>query len=337
VTTDVFLIIGGLALVALTLADVFETVLAPGGSEAFLKVVRRTVFLVLPVWKRATSNRRGISGMFAPFVLLCSFVTWICFLALGFAAVIYALRSEFDPPLSGFLDAVYFAGSSIVTIGMSETDATGAARFAVLAAGLCGLAVITMAITYLLLVLNSVAKRDTGILKLNTTAGEPPSALTLLERMAELRLRTEIPRMMRNAREWCLTVRQSHATHPSLIYFQSTGAGVGWPAALGALLDLALFAELLIDAEELYGPAVLLRQDALKLAEQIADLVGLKPVPDVCSAELMNEVAARISRCGYNLKGIIDYEATAATRTQLQACVTAMAQHLGKPTTTLLR
>lgn len=200
--TNIFLILCGLALVFVTLADVFETVLAPGGSQALLRVVRRMVFVLLPIWKRVSGNRRGISGMFAPFALLCSFLIWIGLLALGFAALIYALRADFDPPLSGFSDAVYLAGSSIVTIGMSETDATGLARFVVLAAGLCGLGVITMAVTYLLLVLNSVARRDSAILKLNTTAGEPPSALTLLETYAALGSRGALPNVLGDAREW---------------------------------------------------------------------------------------------------------------------------------------
>ena len=47
----------------------------------------------------------------------------------------------------------------------------------------------TMAVTYLLEVQSSIARRDTGIIKLNTSAGEPPSALTLLERFAALRNR----------------------------------------------------------------------------------------------------------------------------------------------------
>lgn len=294
------------------------------------------VFVLLPIWKRVSGNRRGISGMFAPFALLCSFLIWIGLLALGFAALIYALRADFDPPLSGFSDAVYLAGSSIVTIGMSETDATGLARFVVLAAGLCGLGVITMAVTYLLLVLNSVARRDSAILKLNTTAGEPPSALTLLETYAALGSRGALPNVLGDAREWCVTVRQSHATHPSLIYFQSIGAEIGWPAALGAVIDLALFAEWWLDDEQLRGPAVLLRRDAEKLARQLAEFVGLEPICPVTEVSDLKEVAARLERFGYRIKDAVDYRASGTRRDELQAPVRAMAQHLGKPTVRLL-
>ena len=66
-------------------------------------------------------------------------------------------------------------------------------------------------------------RRDIGIIKLNTSAGEPPSAVTLLERFAAIGNRAELRDVLREARNWCATVRQSHPTHPSLIYFQSVG------------------------------------------------------------------------------------------------------------------
>ena len=334
---NVFLIVAGLILVGMTIADVFETVVAPGGSQASLRVVRRLVFLLLPVWKGVRGKERGISGLFAPVVMVASFVVWVCLLTLGFAMLAYAARADFSPPPADFWDTIYFAGASIVTIGLSETDATGAARWVVLCAGFCGLAAITLAVTYLLMVQNNVARRDTGILKLNTTAGEPPSALTLLETLATLRNRGELGEILQAARDWCVTVRQSHATHPSVIYFQSIGAGVGWPSAVGALLDLALFVELWLDDEEIYGPAVLLRKAADDMAEELARFAGLKPKPEACSVSVLQEIADKLGRAGYRLKEGIDYQATADTRARLQACVNAMAEHLGKPTAVLLR
>jgi hypothetical protein len=332
---DVLLILAGLALAGLTLVDVFQTVIAPGGSRASLRVTKRIVAVLLPLWKRVRPHR-GVSGMFAPVALLASFVTWVVLLIVAFGAIAFAVRTSFHPSLQGFSDAVYFAGSSVVTIGLSETDATGPARWVVLAAGLCGLGVITLAVTYLLLVLNSVAQRDSGILKLNTTAGEPPCALTLLETVAALRCKDELPAILRGARDWCVTVRQSHATHPSLLYFQSIGAGSGWPAALGALLDLALYAELLVDDERLYGLALLLRKDAVKMAGDLAKLAGLQPKMEQSAPALLQEVTTRLDHAGYPLRHPIDLPGVATARDHLQACVAAMADHLGKPTTALV-
>ena len=117
----------------------------------------------------------------------------------------------------------YIVGSSLVTVGLAESNPTGFARWIVLGAGFCGLAVMTMAVTYLLEVQGSVGpERDIGIIKLNTSAGEPPSAVALLRAIRGPSVTGEGCRgPPRKARDWCATVRQSHSNHPSLIYFQS--------------------------------------------------------------------------------------------------------------------
>jgi hypothetical protein len=332
VAADILLIIFGLALAGLTLSDVFKTVVEPGGSDALLRVTKRIIFATLPLWKRVVG---GLSGMFAPLVLVASFVIWVCLLILGFGSVAYADRLEFHPHLKSFWDALYIVASSIVTIGLSETSTTGAARWIVNGAGFCGLAVITLAVTYLLLVQSSVAKRDTGIIKLNTAAGEPPSAVALLENFAQIGDTDALSEVLRESRNWCATVRQSHASHPSLIYFESIGAGVGWPAALGALLDLGLLAERWLEDAKLRGPGVLLIAEARGMAQSLTGLVGLDPKPPESDYAVLEQVAERLRNAGYELKRELDLEGFAAARSQAQACVAAMAEHLGKPTTVL--
>jgi hypothetical protein len=334
---DAFLVIGGLLLAALTLSDVFDTVVVPGGSKASLQVAQRLIAVLLPVWKRTAGRRRGLSGMFAPVALVGSFVIWMALLMVGFGMLAYAARNAFDPPLKSFWDALYFVGSSMLTLGLSETDALGPARWIIVGAGFCGLAIMTMAVTYLLLVQSSVADRDTGILKLNTSAGNPPSALTLLEKFAAVRLQRDLPDALREARNWCATVRQSHSSHPSLIYFQSIGAGAGWPAALGALVDLALIAEHLLDDEALYGPAILLGEEARGTAVTLARVVRLHPKLHATDESDLRQVAGRLEQSGYKLHSRIHYAALADRRAHDLACVQAMASHLGKPSTILLR
>ena len=59
-------------------------------------------------------------------------------------------------------------------------------------------------------------------LTISTTAGDPPSAIVLLERYAQLGCQDELTDVLRDCRDWCATVLQSHASHPSLIYFRTT-------------------------------------------------------------------------------------------------------------------
>src|SRR5438270_7957128 len=302
VALDPILVLPGVVLAWLTLRDVFDTVVVPGGSRASLQVTRRVGRILLELYKLVRGRKRGISSTFAPLVLVSSFVIWMLLLALAFGLMAYGARSHFSPPLRGFGSAVYEAGSALVTVGLSANTPQGAGRWIILAAGFCGLAVMTMAVTYLLEVQSSISRRDIGIIKLNTSAGEPPSALTLLERFAAIRNRDAIGDILREARDWCATVRQSHSTHPSLIYFKSVSTGAGWPAALGAVLDLALISEHLIDDDRLYGAAVLLREEGARMARELALIVGLEPIDAGTDETELSQLAARLATSGYPLR-----------------------------------
>jgi hypothetical protein len=337
VALDILLFLLGLTLAGFTLRDVFETVVVPGGSRASLKVAKRLLFVLLPLWKAARGRRHGLSGAFAPLVLVLCFVIWMALLAIGFGLMSYAVRADFEPPLRSFFDAVYIVGSSLVTVGLAESNPAGAARWIVLGAGFCGLAVMTMAVTYLLEVQNSVGRRDTGIIKLNTSAGEPPSAVTLLERFAAIGNKDEILDVLREGRNWCATVRQSHSNHPSLIYFQSVSTGSGWPAALGALLDLALLTERCLADEQYKGPAMLLREEGASMARELAGVIGLSPGEASGDEPELRQAAEHLRSSGYAVRDDVDFAAMATQRAQYQGCVKALADHLGKPNTTLVR
>jgi hypothetical protein len=321
----------------MTLLDVFETVVVPGGSKASLKVAKRLVWILLPVWKTVRGKRHGLSGAFAPLVLVLCFIIWIALLAFGFGLMAFASRAHFHPHLRSIPDAIYMVGSSIVTIGVSEEDATGFGRWIVLAAGFCGLAVMTMAVTYLLEVQSSVSKRDIGIIKLNTSAGQPPSAVTLLQRFASIGNQDELGSVLRDGRDWCATVRQSHSNHPSLIYFQSVGTGSGWPAALGALLDLALISERCLGIDQLRGPAMLLREEGTEMGRELAAVIGLRPASASASEPELIQTVEQLRAAGYAIREEIDFAALAQQRAVYLSCVEALAAHLGKPRAALVR
>jgi hypothetical protein len=337
VAIEIILFIVGLVLAALTLLDVFQTVIVPGGSKASLKVAKRLVWVLLPLWKSMRGKRHGLSGAFAPLVLVLCFIIWMALLALAFGVMSYAARNDFEPPLRSLADGIYIVGSSLVTVGLAASNPAGLARWIVLGAGFCGLAVMTMAVTYLLEVQGSVSRRDTGIIKLGTSAGEPPSALTLLQRFAAIGNRDELVDVLREGRDWCATVRQSHSNHPSLIYFQSVGTGSGWPAALGALLDLALISEYLLDDQSLRGAAVLLRDEGTRMVRELARVTGVKPCEVSPDEPELAQAAEQLKSSGYSIRADPEFSAISEQRRDYRSCVDAIAKHLGKPNSVLVR
>jgi hypothetical protein len=226
----------------------------------------------------------------------------------------------------------------MLTLGPGKEAAVfGVARWIVLGAGFCGLAVMTMAVSYLLQVQSSISQRDIGIIKLNTSAGQPPSGLTLLERFAALKQREQIRDVLLESRDWVATVRQTHSMHPTLIYFQSIGVGAGWPAALGAVLDLALLAEHCIDDDSLYGPAVLLRDEGVRMGKDLGTLIGVEPKQVLVDEAELKQAANRLESSGYPLREGANFSAMSVQRSEYRAFVDAIADHLGKPCAVLVR
>lgn len=115
-------------------------------------------------------------------------------------------------------------------------------------------------------------------------------------------------------RDWCSSVLQSHAWHPSLIYFRSVGAGAGWPATLGAMMDLALIFELLADEPAIRESAVLLRQEGLRLLHEINGLIGLEPREDATSTSEVMKLCGRLTAAGYKLGSPLDTAEFASRR-----------------------
>jgi hypothetical protein len=317
----------GLWLAVVTLRDVFETVVVPGHAHGSLKISRRLVFLVLPLYK--ARRRKGVGLNFAPSVLVAAFAIWMLLLVLAFGLMTHAFADAFEPPLRGFGHALYVAGGAMTTMGIGRSEPHGAAAVVAVGAGFCGLAVMTLAVTYLLEVQSNIAHRDTGVLKITTTSGQPPSALALLERYADLDTREELAEVLRHGREWCATVLQSHASHPTLIYFRSAGTGSGWPATLEALVDLSLILELLLEEPRLRGGAVLMREQGVRLARELVDVLRLEAAPVEGSPRDVDALCTRLAAAGYGVRAHPDPELFLQRRRELAAPVRALCAHLG--------
>ena len=204
---------------AFVLNDVFASILIPGPNKTPFAVAIVVRNVSLPVWRHVSRSRAGgrrqrLANIFAPLLFLLSFGTWIVLLMLGFGLMFHASARAFNPPLGSLDQAIYVAGSSLLTLGVSEVDATGHARWLILWAALSGFGVITAAFTYILQVQNSLHQRESGVLTLSGLAGKPPSGVTLLESYAHLRLKSESSRVS-SANGATGRPRRSTATSPS--------------------------------------------------------------------------------------------------------------------------
>ena len=299
-------VIGGCALACLTVLDVFETVVAPGSSQGWLRVASRVRVLSLPLWRRRAARRDGpprIPPGLAPSILTATFTLWMGLLVVAFGLIDSGLRADFRPPLKGFADALYISGMTLVTTGLTGGDVTGAARWVVMVAGFAGLAVLTMSVTYILAVQTALQRRDAALVKLSTTAGRPPTGMALLESYASLGCRSELSPFFREWRDWAGATLHSHSAHPVLGYFRSISSEMDWPLALWAVLDAAALYCAFVDGVDT-GPAMLLHRDGARLTAVLERLYNCEAAaPDPADESDVSQLCERLHAAGYPVRG----------------------------------
>jgi len=121
------LLLLGLALLILTLRDVFQTVVVPRGKVTGFHIAPALVHYILwpsvrclasgitsPVWKTE------VLALFAPFVLMTLLTIWMSLLICAFGLISFALAKDYSPALESLSTALYVAGSSVLTLGSGE-------------------------------------------------------------------------------------------------------------------------------------------------------------------------------------------------------------------------
>jgi hypothetical protein len=331
----------GLAITVATLIDVFASVVVPGPWSGWLGVPRRTRTFALHAAraKRAVLPRSSthFSFYFGPVLFLLSFLAWIGLLLLGFGLMLHANPDLFEPRLDDLSQAIYLAGSSFVTLGVSEVDAYGWGRWLILAAGLAGFSIITATVTFILQVQTAFHEREWQVLTLTGLAGRPPSGIALLEAYAELGSVDELPDFFRSWRNWSASVLHSHSAHPVLGYFQSVDADNDWLSALATVLDAATLVVALTE-HGATGSATMMHRNGSRTAETLCALYGqaeeAPTPPDRATVERLRE---RLAAAGYSVRGAHDAGVRLARmRADYEGRLSALAAHLGTAPVALL-
>jgi hypothetical protein len=331
----------GLAITAATLIDVFASVVVPGPWSGWLGVPRRTRTFALHASraKRIVLRRSSaqFSFYFGPALFLLSFLAWIGLLLLGFGLMMHALPDLFDPRLDDLSQAIYLAGSSFVTLGVSEVDAYGFGRWLILGAGLAGFSIITATVTFILQVQTAFHDREWRVLTLVGLAGRPPSGIALLEAYAELGIVDELPDFFRSWRDWSASVLHSHSAHPVLGYFQSVDADNDWLSALATVLDASTLVAALTE-HGATGAATMMHRGGSRTAETLCALYGLPEEPATTpDRATVERLRGRLAAAGYSVRSAHDAGVRfARMRADYDGRLSALTAHFGTVPVTLL-
>lgn len=303
---DALTFLAGAVLLCIVLWDIFQTIVVPRPTPGRLRVAR---YVIPPTWRlwraigtRGGSTRDTFLGLYAPGLAILLFALWLAVIILSYGLMLYADRAQVVPPLDSLLEALYFAGTAVLTLGFGEIVANGGvSRIVVLVAAATGLGVVALVITFIFSLFASYQRREVLVVTLSARAKAPPSAVTLLETHARLDMTGDLPALFRDWEHWSAEVLDSHVAYPLLGYFRSSHDNISWISALGAVLDSAALVVTTIDGLP-RGQAEMLLRVGAHLVEDISNYLGQARDGSSVDDDDFAAVHERLARAGYKLE-----------------------------------
>jgi hypothetical protein len=291
----------GILLVALVYWDLFESIVVPRPTPGWFRIGR---YVVRTSWRvvRAIGNGRGgrrretLLGLYAPAATALLLVVWLAALILGFGLIGFGLRDQLRPVPEDLGTALYFAATTVLTLGGDIAAAGPLARIAVVLGAASGLGVVALVVTFLFSLYGSYQRREVQVVRLQGAAGAPPSAVALLETYARLGLVGRLPELFAAWESWAAEVLDSHVAYPLLGFFRSSHDNLSWISSLGTVLDAASLVLTTIEGVPT-GEAELFRRAGSHLAEDISNL-GYRA--DVTSGGNGTEDEAALDRAAFD-------------------------------------
>lgn len=246
-------LIAGAAIIAIIFFDIFQTVIVPRPTGWRYRPSAWLSRSSWRGWSRAafrfvgSSAREDFLGAFAPFMLVTLLVFWIAMLVFGYGLVFFALRDQVKPT-PGLSDAIYYAGTSLLTIGYGDLAPSGTgARFVSLCAGASGLGAFAIITAFLFSIFGAYQQREAFVVMFTNRAGAPPSGVDMIEVHAQLDMIGGLISIMRDSELWLAQVLETHLAYPILTYFRSTHDDISWIAVVGTILDASTLVITAID------------------------------------------------------------------------------------------
>lgn len=302
--------LAGVFLIVVALRDVFQAVVVPRAMNRRLRVSAVATSALWKLWPalayrfyRKEDAREDFFAVFAPFSMIALLVTWVAMLIVGYGLLFYSIRLHLRPQPITFGTAVYYAGSSLLTIGYGDIVArTGLGRLVSLAAGASGLGVVAVVTSYLFAVFGAFRQREAFVVMTGSRAGIPPSGIGLLEMHATGEMRADLPLVFRDGQRWAADVMESHLAYPVLGFFRSSHDYESWVATLGTMLDASVLMMSTVD-DTPAGQARIMYNVGGHCARDLAKYYGLNAEASVGIDRLEFETACdRLVKSGFALR-----------------------------------
>ncbi|MGY2077740.1 potassium channel family protein [Blastococcus sp. SYSU DS0828] len=237
----------GLLVSALVTWDVVSTTLTIG--EGAGPLTRR---VLTGGWRRLLRRHRRSDGRRArqltaagPLLMVTTVVLWVTLFWAGWSLVFLGAEAvgDADPrrPAS-VLDTIYFAGTEISTLGVGDFVATTPTwRVAAAVAAFSGLALMTLAITYLFSVMSAVVSRRALATQLHAQGGTAEEMV--LGCWDGDRFSPVLTQQLLQLPAQLASLAEQHLAYPVLHFFRSRRPEAAAPLAIARLDDALLLLE----------------------------------------------------------------------------------------------
>jgi hypothetical protein len=266
---DVVLVVAGVALVVLALADLVNTLVTTSTSYARLWPTRlvwsslyamvRGVAARLPT---TSSLRERLLATFGPLLLVALLTMWAAMQVAGFALVWLAVTGV--ETLTGFGDALYYSGVVYFTVGFGEiVPAEAVPRAGALVEAFAGVTTTALVIGYLPSLYNAYSEREQPLMILDDGSGNRITPLSLVLAWSPDANPAKLEARFAEWERWVAAVHETHSTLPLLRLFRSHDPRQHWVTALGVVTDAALISQQILGAYDGHGYWLVRRSTAL--------------------------------------------------------------------------
>jgi hypothetical protein len=296
--------VAGIAILLLTAASVFGTLVVPRATAPRLTVLItgmvRRAFLLVTDRVDGYLTRDRIEALNGPALLMGLLVAWVGLVFLSFALL-------FWPFVASFGSALQVTGSSMFTLGFTTPRGAAPVALAFLCA-MSGLVIVALQIAYLPTLYAAFNRRETLVTMLEFLGGVPAWGPEVLMRHELIDNKERLGWLYERWTEWAADVSETHTTYPQLLYFRSPKPLRSWVIGLLAVMDAAA---LHLSLSPITAPASarpLLRMGYVALRE-LAGTLGIAVDPDPDPADPIqltraefDDAVRRLASVGWKLE-----------------------------------
>ena len=296
----------GFLVVVLTLFSALSTFVLPRAARSQLNrivfgALRRAINFILR-FAKTYHQRDAIMAYYAPIGLMLLVPTWYVLILFGYTAMYWALG------VGDWFSAFHLSGSSLLTLGFDSSPYFWAS-FLVFSEAMLGLILVALLIAYLPTMYSAFSRREQAVNMLSVRAGNPPSALEMLQRFNRIHGLDKLADYWKNWETWFADIEESHTTLPALTFFRSPRSDDSWITAAGIVLDAASLTLSALDIPSEASAALCIRAGFLAL-RRIANYFDISNPQDPhypedsisVSREEFEKVLDQLSKSGLPVK-----------------------------------